>query len=203
MITLQQLLDMTDFGQAAQSIGSEDIPQLVDWLSEKDDKIRYHAFLLLQQLSRNSDAVYSYWDVFVKKLSDKNSYQRSLGAMLLSETARWASTERMQAALGPYLNLLQDEKPITIRQCIQSLEKIVCSHPTLAGEIAQRLMDYDIKSQRESMQKLILIDIVHVLVRIRKLVPGDEIDSAITKALTGGLLDKKTVKEFQSLMEQV
>ena len=58
------------------------IPQLVEWLSLKDDDIRYQAFLLLQNRSIFFNDVYPFFDTFCEKLKSDNSYQRSIGLML-------------------------------------------------------------------------------------------------------------------------
>lgn len=55
----------------SKKLASADIDFLVDLLGEKDDKLRYNAFLLLQAHSREQPSLYRYWDVLEGKLSSE------------------------------------------------------------------------------------------------------------------------------------
>ena len=81
MITLESIMSIpkTDLQEASKSLGKEDVSQLIQWLTLKDDTIRYQAFLLLQNRSLFFDDVYPHWDTLRNKLKSGNSYQRSLG----------------------------------------------------------------------------------------------------------------------------
>lgn len=79
----------SDLQEAAKKLDKNDIPQLAEMLSLKEDNIRYRAFLLLQNRSMFFDDVYPFWDIFREKLGSDNSYQRSIGLMLIAENARW------------------------------------------------------------------------------------------------------------------
>lgn len=77
-------IDKEQLPEAAKSISSSELPGIVELLDEKDDKIRYQALLLLQYRSRLFDDVYPFCEKFRLKLKDKNSYQRSIGIMLIA-----------------------------------------------------------------------------------------------------------------------
>ncbi len=201
MITREWLLSLEKESMAgpAQSLQPEDIEYLVELLSEKDDKVRYSAFLLLQERSIGEADIYPYWDTFRNKLNSDNSYQRSLGLMLLAVNSKWDDSGRMEAALEDYLKLLEDEKPITVRQCIQSLSHILPYHPKLNATIAKRLMALDLSVIKETMRKLVLMDILNILALIRESRKDEEIESYILNALKGDLLDKKSKKQVEDL----
>lgn len=186
--------------EIAEAIDTAELPQLVAYLSEKDDNIRYRAFLLLQYRSRLKADVYPFWADFQLKLNSDNSYQRSIGMILLAENARWDAENRMDIALGACLNLLTDEKPITVRQCIQSLGIIAACKPKLAETIAKRLISVDLTTVKETMRKSVLLDIVHVLVEIRKTHKTDDIDCFLFDALSGDVLDRKSKKELEACL---
>lgn len=202
MITQERIMSIPKSGlqEAAKALQPEDIPQLVDWLNLKDDTVRYQAFLLLQNRSLFCDDVYPYWDILRDKLRSDNSYQRSIGLMLLAENARWDVGNRMEDTLDGFLMLLHDEKPITIRQCIQSLGKIAQAKPGLSDRIASSLISFDLNSVKETMRKSILLDILNVLLVIRQERKRDEIDGFIFNAVTGGILDKKSKKQIEALL---
>ncbi|MGD9115888.1 MAG: hypothetical protein PVJ61_01710 [Dehalococcoidia bacterium] len=60
MITIESMTSVSkdDLPEAAEKFTKNDITQLVEWLSFKDDDIRYQAFLLLQSRSQFYDDVY-------------------------------------------------------------------------------------------------------------------------------------------------
>jgi len=202
MISIESIMsiDKSDMQEASKIVIKDDIPQLVDWLSLKDDNIRYQALLLLQNRSGFFDDVYPYWDTFRDKLKSDNSYQRSIGLMLIAENTKWDEENRIEDTIDEYLELLNDEKPITIRQCIQSLDKIVPYKPGLNNKIAGRLISFNLMAIKETMRKSILLDILNVLLVIRKELKTDEIESFILNALSSGILDKKSKKQIEALL---
>ena len=204
MVTAEsiQSIDKNNLEDVSKTLSSEDISQLVEWLSLKDDTTRYPAFLLLQSRSRLFDDVYPYWDTFQGKLKRNNSYQRSIGLMLIAENVKWDSESRMETAIDDYLDLLNDEKPITVRQCIQSFGKIVPYKPGLIKKITGELIAINLMAIKETMRKSILLDILNILLIIRKNHNTDEIEAYIINALTGEILDNKTKKQIEEAMNK-
>lgn len=202
MITSESIMSIpkNDLQEASKALYTEDIPQLVEWLNLKDDNIRYRAFLLLQNRSLFCDDVYPYWDTLRSKLRSDNSYQRSIGLMLLAENVKWDAGNRMEDTIDEFLMLLNDEKLITIRQCIQSLGKIALAKPSLNNKIASRLISFDLIAVKETMRKSILLDILNVLLIIRQKLKMDEIENFILNALSEEVLDKKSKKQIETLL---
>jgi hypothetical protein len=190
----------SDLPAAASALQKEDIPQLVEWLALKDDSIRYQAFLLLKYRSLSSADVYPYWDIFRNKLRSDNSYQRSIGLMLIGENANWDDENRMEDTIDEYLELLYDEKPVTIRQCIQALGSIASAKPGLNEKISSALITFDLTAVKETMRKLILQDILNVLIIVRGGYRSEEIENFILSALSGDILDKKSKKQFETAL---
>ena len=184
----------------SKTLMSEDLEQLVDWLSEKDDKLRYASLLVLQNRAKDSNDLYKYWDVFVSKLKSDNSYQRSIGLMMIAVNVKWDKDYLFEIVFDDYCALLRDEKPITVRQCIQSFADIVTYKPRLCAKIAGVLMDIDILGAKETMQKLFLTDIINILLLIRKQEKSDEIEKYISDAILGGILDSKTKKAITAAL---
>jgi len=202
MIALESIMSISksELQEAAKALHKDDIPQLVEWLSLKDDSTRYQAFLLLQNRSLFYDDVYSYWDTFKDKLKSSNSYQRSIGLMLIAQNVKWDMGNRMEDTIDEYMQLLNDEKPVTIRQCIQSLGKIASSKPDLNNIIASRLICFNLMAVKETMRKSILFDILNVLLIIRKKHSTDEMENFIFNALSGEILDKKSKNQIEALL---
>lgn len=202
MLTETDLIELKkeELPARAAALTTGEIVWLVDLLAEKNDKIRYGAFQLLNERSLTQADVFPFWTVFAEKLASDNSYQRSIGVMLLAANARWDEESKTAAVLDAFLAILQDEKPITVRQCIQSLLLIVSYHRELATTIAERLLSLNLLKLRDTMRKLILLDIVDVLLLIRETESIDGIDAYLSAALSGDLLDAKTKKQILARM---
>ena len=164
MINKEDLLkNKNDLSNYSKHIGCADIQLLVEWLNEKDDDIRYATFLLLQMLSQKDDRVYKHWDTFVGKLSQENSYQRSLGIMLIAENIIWDKDEQFAKICSAYLEHCDDEKFVTARQCIQGLNKIISQTNRYRKEIIDRLVGLDFEKRKDTQKGLLLLDTVEVL----------------------------------------
>jgi hypothetical protein len=199
MMTLETLESIPKeiLSEVSETLDADDISQLVEWLTLTDDNVRYKAFLLLLSRSSCAGDVYPYWDVFRAKLKSDNSYQRSIGLMLIADNAKWDSAGKMEAALEDCLGLLDDPKPITVRQCIQGLGKVAQHKPELGPKIADRLVAFNLAGQKETMRKSILMDILNTLLVIRKNSTSDAIEGFIDDALAGDVLDRKTRRQIE------
>jgi hypothetical protein len=203
MITHNIVAEMTknDIPANAAALSSEDIPYLIELLNEKDDNLRYHAFLLLQNRSQIKPDVYPYWDELVSKFNSANSYHRSIGLMLIADNVCWDQQDKFDPLLETYLSFVNDEKPVTVRQCIQSLVKIVPSKPHLSKKIADTLLSIDLSSRKETQQKILLMDILSVLAVIRRYLKDERVERYMVTAMTGEVLDKKAKAEIEKLLK--
>jgi len=161
-------LAKTDINLASTNLNDSEINFLVETLNEKDDKLRYNAFLLLQASSRQVPYVYKYWDEFEKKLDNENSYQRSLGVMLIAENVRWDQGDKFSKTINEYLSCSTDEKFITARQTIQGLEIILKTTDKFNDTIKQRLVNLQLSHYKDNQQKLLSKDISNVLKKINR-----------------------------------
>jgi hypothetical protein len=147
----------------AKTLPESDIQLLVETLSETEDKLRYNAFLLLQAHSQEQPFVYAYWDVLENKLESENSYQRSIGLMLIAENVRWDKEGKFAKVLSKYMACCNDEKFITARQTIQGLETIVKATDKYNDAIKQALTNLQFSQYKENQQKLLKKDAANVL----------------------------------------
>jgi hypothetical protein len=147
----------------ATQLTAADVKLLIETLSAKDDKLRYKAFLLLQAHSKEQPSVYSYWEVLKKKLGSENSYQRSLGVMLIAENARWDKEGKFPRVMNQYMACCNDEKFITSRQAIQGLGTIIESTGKYKDSIAKALAGLQFTKYKENQQKLLRKDVSNVL----------------------------------------
>ena len=196
LITTETLVKGRDkIDEMAESLSDVDIDFLVSMLNETNDDIRYVAFLVLQKRSNTSNDVYRYWDMFCKKLSNENTYQRSIGIMLLAQNVQWDTENYFDTIAEEYLSHCTDEKFITSRQTIQSIKVWVEIKPNLHQLIIDKLASIDVANLKDTQQKLILMDIVEVFVKMLKLKHNEEISNYVCNASKLGILDMKFVKK--------
>jgi hypothetical protein len=156
-------LEKKEIPTLSKNLGAADIRFLVRSLDEKDDNMRYNAFLLLQANSREFPFVYGYWNGLENKLESLNSYQRSMGAKLIAENVRWDKHGGFRRTISKYLSCCNDEKPITARQAIQALAVVLESTDKYDDEVKQGLSNLRLLQYNEGMQKLIRKDISNIL----------------------------------------
>jgi hypothetical protein len=151
----------------ANILTAKEVEFLVETLKEQDDKLRYNAFLLLQAHSKGYNTVYPYWDKLAEKLDSDNSYQRSLGIMLLAENVRWDTEGKFAGVIDKFLVCCTDEKFITARQTIQALAVIIKAADKYNATIAKGLAGLDFSKYKENQQSLLKRDVA----TIQKLLP--------------------------------
>ncbi len=201
MLSIEEILDSRNhINETADLLSPEDIAYLIELLNIKNNDIRYAALLLLESRSLRYADVYDYWDVFVKKLSDENSYQRSIGVMMIASNVKWDKINKFDRIAEKYLQLCEDEKFITARQTIQSIEKWLEIKPSIHPFVVRALLNIDISKQKDTQKKLLFMDILRVLAKIH----DDKILETATAgyvkhALSSGILDKKSAKEVETL----
>lgn len=198
--TTLSLITPENAASYAAALSREDIPTLVECLASAEDMIRYPAFLLLKERSAICADVYPFWDVLDEKLASTNSYQRSIGAMLLSANARNDAQGKLRQTLPHYLALLCDPKPITVRQCAQALPEILRAKPEYAEEICDAILHVSLLGFKDTMRKLILLDFLEVLLLCRNLHPSESLEEYFFSVLNGSILDEKAKKQLRARM---
>lgn len=130
-----------------------------------------HAYQCLKQLedeSKRSAAVCAYLDVFIEMLDHPNSYIRARAIILIAANARWDLRNRIDEIFDLYVKHVQDNSPITARQCIKALPLMVKYKPDLREDAISSLHHANPMRYRETMQPLIAKDIQRALEMINK-----------------------------------
>jgi hypothetical protein len=156
-------LAKNEIPQKSKNLSANDVKFLIETLSEKDDKLRYNAFMLLQENSHQSPLVYPYWDTFEKKLESDNSYQRSIGLMLIAANVQWDKEGKFSKTIKKYLNCCLDEKFITARQATQGLAHIIAATSAYNETIKEELSSLTLMQYPENQQRLLFKDIANIL----------------------------------------
>ena len=137
-------------------------------LTGKDAKAAYALAQQITEESRASDTWYSHFDEFVVLLSHKNSLVRDRAISILAANARWDREDKFDTLLDEFLSHITDVKPITARQCVAALPEIAEAKPNLIPRIRAALEQADLSGYPDSMQPLVLKDIVAALQKMER-----------------------------------
>ena len=142
-----------------------------DYIARLTGKDAKDAYAFAQQItaeSRASDVWYPHFDGFAALLSHKNSLVRNRAISILAANARWDREGKFDALLDKFLSHVTDVKPITARQCVAALPEIAEAKPNLIPRIRAALEQADLSGYPDSMQPLVLKDIVAALQKMER-----------------------------------
>ena len=145
-----------------------DFDHCIACLTGKDAKAAYAFTQQIVEESRASNAWYPCFDRFAELLRHKNSLVRNQAIAILAANARWDKEGKFDALLDEFLSHVTDVKPITARQCVAALPEVAEAKPELIPRIRVALEQADLSGYPDSMQPLILTDIVAALKRIEE-----------------------------------
>ena len=145
-----------------------DFDTCIACLTGKDAKATYALAQQITAESRASDVWYPHFDGFAALLSHKNSLIRNRAISILAANARWDREGKFDALLDEFLSHVTDVKPITARQCVAALPEIAEAKPELAPRIRTALEQADLSGCPDSMQPLVLKDIVAALQKMER-----------------------------------
>jgi hypothetical protein len=144
------------------------ITQQIDMLIYSENKQAYNALKELLALSEKSNILYPYFNRFVEMMNNQdNSYIRTRGLRLIAYNSKWDIDNRVNEIIHEWLKHIEDEKPITARQCIKDTIIIAKNKPELIDVILQALEDYH-TIYDESMQNLVYKDRQKAIHHIRQ-----------------------------------
>lgn len=139
------------------------ISELVEGLKSSKHNEAYQCLKQLENESSQTSDVYPFFNVFVELLNSPNSYLRTRGIVLIAANSKWDTDYKIDEIIDSYLKHIEDEKPITARQCIQALPTISKYKPELKEDIKTALLRANPGRYAESMQSLVQKDIQKAL----------------------------------------
>ena len=145
-----------------------DFNSCIACLTGKDAKAAYALAQQITEESRASDAWYFHFDEFAALLSHKNSLVRNRAISILAANAHWDRDGKFDLLLDEFLSHVTDVKPITARQCVAALPEIAEAKPNLIPRIRAALEQADLSGYPDSMQPLVLKDIVAALQKMER-----------------------------------
>lgn len=135
-----------------------DIDKQIEMLMCSDNKKAYNVLKELIEVSKQCNDLYKYFDIFVEMMNNQdNSYIRTRGLRLIAYNSKWDIHNKIESIIEKWLEHIEDEKPITARQCIKDTVVIAKNKPELIEIILERLEKFN-KVYDESMQSLVYKD---------------------------------------------
>ncbi|HEY4788957.1 MAG TPA: hypothetical protein VIH57_23065 [Bacteroidales bacterium] len=169
-------------------------------LVSQDDKIRYPSFKTVLEITEERvDWIYDKWDVLVNKLSSDNSFQRSIGMMLIANLCKSDSEGRICEIIDRLLALTEDEKFITSRLCLQNIWKTAVQHSDLTKKVSKFLEStYFGNKHLNSHANLIKQDVFSSLANIYK-----HTKNADTLTAMNDIYDTETDEKVKKVLKKM
>jgi hypothetical protein len=154
---------------------------------------------LLKMTDSKVDWIYEVWDSLLEKLDQENSYQRSIGIMLLCNLAKSDTEDRLKSALDHLLVHTRDNKFITSRQCIQNIWKAAATTRSNREKVMEYLEKRFVECADEKHYNLIRQDIIQSMVSLNKF-EGNHGPLIRVQALIEKEQDRKYRKQYEALL---
>lgn len=129
----------------------------IDMLFSKNQVKAYKILKELLQESDKNNSLYGYIGTYFEMLHHDNSYVRNRGIFLIAANAKWDIENKIDDNINAYLACMEDDNPITSRQCIKEVVKIAKYKPQILAVIIEALQTPTIV-YADSMQSLIMKD---------------------------------------------
>ncbi|MCA2000985.1 MAG: hypothetical protein LDL51_03880 [Chloroflexi bacterium] len=180
---------------------NRNIQKHIEDLASTDDKIRLDALQATLKLTESKvDWVYEVWDLLLEKLNHENSYQRSIGIMLLCNLAKSDVENRLADSLDRLLVHTKDEKFITSRQCVQNIWKAAAASKSNREKVLKHLEKRFIECADEKHYNLLRGDIIQSMLAAYQ---ADKDEKLLTRAqvLIAKEREPKYRKRYEALLK--
>lgn len=169
---------------------------LVEDLASTNDEVRMNALQTLLKVTESKVGwVYEVWDLLLGKLDHENSYQRSIGVILLCNLAKSDSENRLATSLDRLLACTKDEKFITSRQTIQNIWKAATTKPN-RDKVIKHLEKRFTECENEKHFNLLRHDVIRSLMSLHQEIKDTSLISKV-QALIAKEKDPKYRKQYE------
>ena len=137
--------------------------EILNILYGKETRDIWRNFQEIESSIDKSEMLYEYFDDIKKMLLDEKSHIRMRGFRIICKLSKWDRDNKTNNAIESLLNVLDDEKPTIVRQCLASLNSLLLYKPDLSNKIESKLKNMDLSKYKDSMKPLIQKDIDCIL----------------------------------------
>lgn len=110
-----------------------------------------------------SNFLYGYFDDIKKMLLDEKSHIKMRGFKIICKLSKWDKDNKINNIIDILLQVLDDEKPTIVRQCLSSLNNLLLYKIDLSEKVENKLKNMDLSKYKDSMKPLIQKDIDFIL----------------------------------------
>ena len=110
-----------------------------------------------------SEFLYKYFDDIKKMLLDEKSYIKMRGFRIICKLSKWDNDNKINNIIDILLQVLDDEKPTIVRQCLSSLNNLLLYKIELSEKVENKLKKLDLSKYKDTMKPLIKKDIDFIL----------------------------------------
>lgn len=110
-----------------------------------------------------SKMLYEYFDDIKKMLLDEKSHIKMRGFRIICKLSKWDKDNKINNIIDSLLQVLDDEKPTIVRQCLSSLNNLFLYKIDLSEKVENKLKNMDLSKYKDSMKPLIQKDINCIL----------------------------------------
>lgn len=110
-----------------------------------------------------SKLLYEFFDDIKKMLLDEKSYIKMRGFRIICKLSKWDNDNKINNIIDILLQVLDDEKPTIVRQCLSSLNNLLLYKIDLSEKVEDKLKKLDLSKYKDTMKPLIKKDIDFIL----------------------------------------
>ena len=110
-----------------------------------------------------SKLLYEFFDDIKKMLLDEKSYIKMRGFRIICKLSKWDNDNKINNIIDILLQVLDDEKPTIVRQCLSSLNNLLLYKIELSEKVENKLKKLDLSKYKDTMKPLIKKDIDFIL----------------------------------------
>lgn len=138
-------------------------------LYNEDNNSAYKTLLELETITTESNELYSYFEYLLEMLNSKKTFIRVRGFRLICFLSKWDNEDKINKNIEVILNVLEDEKGTSVRQCLEKLSLILMYKIELTEVIKNKIKNLDLSKYKGSMQSLIRKDIKNIYSNLENL----------------------------------
>ena len=135
----------------------------IENLYNEDNNSAYKTLLELETITTESNELYNYFNEFLEMLNNEKTFIRVRGFRLICSLAKWDNENRINKNIDIILSELEDEKGVSVRQCLEKLNLILMYKIELTDVIENKVRNLELTKYKDSMRSLIKKDIDYIL----------------------------------------
>lgn len=126
----------------------------------------WRKFQEIENSIEESEMLYKYFDDIKNMLYDEKSYIKMRGFRIICRLSKWDKYNKINDIIDILLQVLDDEKPTIVRQCLSALNNLLLYKIDLSDKVENKLRNIDLSKYKDSMSPLIKKDINYILEHI-------------------------------------